>query len=419
MRIFDIITKKKRGEALTFDEIDFLVHGYTVCTIDDAPMAALLMAICLQGFNREETSALTLAMAHSGQIADLVGINLPVVDKHSTGGVGDKLTLTVGPIAAACGIAVAKMSGRALGHTGGTIDKLEVIPGFRTDLAPAEFIACVNKIGIAITGQSAALAPADKKIYALRDKTATVDSVPLIAASIMSKKIAAGADSIVLDVKAGSGAFMKTAQEAEELAAVMVQIGRDCGKNMAALVTTMDAPLGRCVGNMLEVAEAAEVLRGGGDSELTELSIELAAQMLSLGGKGDLDVCKKMAQNAISSGAAYRKFLEMIEAQGGDARFADGLSLAKLKDARQVVSPSNGYVQALDGEACGIAASILGGGIIFRKKPDEAVQNGDVLAEMYSQNEAAFAEANSLILGAYKFGAVPPAKTPLIHSRIN
>ena len=417
MRIFDIITKKKRGLALDADEIKFVVEGYTAGKIDDGPMAALLMAICFVGLNREETAHLTIAMAHSGKIADLSAITRPVVDKHSTGGVGDKLTLIVGPIAAACGIAVAKMSGRSLGHTGGTIDKLEGIPGFCTDLSPDKFIKNINKIGIAITGQNASLAPADKKIYALRDKTAAVDSIPLIAASIMSKKIAAGAGSILLDVKAGSGAFMKTVEEAEILAETMVQIGRDCGKNMAAVVSAMDAPLGRYVGNLLELAEAAMILKGNGDADLMRLSVELAAMMLYLGKLGDMEDCRQMAQNSITGGTAYNKFIEMIEAQGGDIKFDAENDLYETHFKHSIKSPMTGYVNAINGENCGIAGAILEGGLILRKKPGEYVKKDEILVDIFAKSALSLSKAEALILEAYTFAEIPPEKQPLIHRR--
>ncbi|MCL2397057.1 MAG: thymidine phosphorylase [Defluviitaleaceae bacterium] len=418
MRIFDIINKKKQGRALTAAEIAFAVDGYTHGTIGDGPMAALLMAICLNGLNRRETAALTMAMANSGEIANLSAIGLPVVDKHSTGGVGDKLTLIVGPMVAAAGLAVAKMSGRSLGHTGGTIDKLESIPGFSTNITPPDFIRQVNKIGICIAGQSTTLAPADKKIYALRDATATVDSMPLIAASIMSKKIASGADSILLDVKAGSGAFMKTPAQARQLAKIMIEIGRDCGKNMAAMVSAMDAPLGRCVGKWVEVAETIEVLKGHGDPDLVELSIELSAHMLFLGDKGSIEECKALAKAAITTGAAYNKFLEMVAAQGGDVDYVRNASLSGKTPAHCVLSPQSGYVSAMDGEKCGIAANMLTNGIIFHVKPGEYTEKGQPLAQLHCHNQTHFAAAEILVLSAYEFSATPPKRSPIIHLKL-
>jgi len=408
MRIFDIIVKKKRGMTLDAAEINFVVEGFTAGRIADGPMAALLMAICFNGLNRTETAALTMAMAHSGEIADLSGIALPVVDKHSTGGVGDKLTLTVGPMAASCGVAVAKMSGRALGHTGGTIDKLEAIPGFNTTVSIADFIANVNKIGICIAGQTAALAPADKVIYALRDATATVDSIPLIAASIMSKKIAAGADNILLDVKAGTGAFMKTAESAAELASIMVQIGRDCGKNMAAVVTAMDAPLGYCIGNGLEVVEAVEVLQGRGEADLTELSVDLTAQMLTLGGKGDLEFTRHLAKKSIESGAALAKLIEMVEMQGGDAEYIRNPALLAASPQHDVLSPQAGYISVLDGETCGIAAHTAACDIRLHARVGDHVEQGAKLATLYGGNPDATSAATAKLLSAYTFTATPP-----------
>jgi len=415
MRIFDIIVKKKRGMTLDAAEITYVVESYTAGRIADGPLAALLMAICFNGLNRAETAALTMAMAHSGEIADLSAVILPVVDKHSTGGVGDKLTLTVGPMAACCGVAVAKMSGRALGHTGGTIDKLEAIPGFNTTVSIADFIANVNKIGICVAGQTAALAPADKVIYALRDATATVDSIPLIAASIMSKKIAAGADNILLDVKAGTGAFMKTATDAAELAKTMVQIGRDCGKNMAAVVTAMNAPLGYCIGNGLEVAEAVEVLQGRGEADLTELSVELTAQMLTLGDKGDLEHKRNMAINSIESGAALAKLIEMVETQGGDAEYIRNPALLAAQPRHDVLSPHTGYVTTLDGETCGIAAHTAACDIRLYAKPGDFVQKGSKLATLYGGNPDTMPVAVAKLLSAYEFADAPQPKMPLIH----
>ena len=308
MRMYDLIEKKKLGKALTQQEIDWMVQGYTQGEIPDYQMSAFLMAVCFQGMNIEETTAMTLSMAHSGQMSDLSGIQGVKVDKHSTGGVGDKTTLIAAPMAAACGIPVAKMSGRGLGFTGGTVDKLESIPGYRTTLPKEEFFEIVNTIGISLIGQSGELAVADKKIYALRDVTATVDSLPLIASSIMSKKIAAGADAILLDVKTGSGAFMKTREDSIALAQTMVGIGEQAGRRTAALITDMDTPLGNTAGNALEVIEALDTLKGEGPKDLTELCIHLAGNMLYLAGKGTLEECLEKAEQSIRDGSAYQKF---------------------------------------------------------------------------------------------------------------
>ncbi len=323
MRMYDIILKKREGEALSEAEITFFVKGCANGSIPDYQLAALLMAIYFKGLTPEETAQLTDKMAHSGDMVDLSTIPGLKVDKHSTGGVGDKTSLVVCPIVSACGVPVAKMSGRGLGHTGGTVDKLESIPGFKTELSTEAFLKQVREIGISIIGQSGNLVPADKKLYALRDVTATVDNISLIAASIMSKKIAAGADGIVLDVKTGSGAFMKTTYEAMELAKTMVDIGTQVGRRTMALVTDMDRPLGFAVGNSLEVIEALETLDGVGPDDLTGVCLELAASMLMLGGKGDLIGCRTLAREALYSGCAKKKLRQMVLAQGGDPTVID------------------------------------------------------------------------------------------------
>ena len=320
MRMYDIIMKKRDGGVLSDEEIGFFVDGVVDGSIPDYQSSALLMAIYFRGLNAHETAVLTDRMAHSGDLVDLSAIHGFKADKHSTGGVGDKTTMIVGPIVASCGVSVAKMSGRGLGHTGGTVDKLESIPGFRVELSPEEFVRTVNEVGICVVGQSGNLAPADKKLYALRDVTATVDSIPLIAASIMSKKIAAGADGIVLDVKVGSGAFMKTLDDAVRLAETMVAIGEKVGRKTVALLTNMDAPLGRAVGNALEVREAVETLQGHGPAELTTICRALAANMLFLAGKGDLHHCDQLAREAVLTGAAFERFKMMVTAQAGIRR---------------------------------------------------------------------------------------------------
>ncbi|MCL2708591.1 MAG: thymidine phosphorylase, partial [Defluviitaleaceae bacterium] len=316
MRMCDLIMKKRDGKALCAEEIDFFIRGVTDGTIPDEQTSAFLMAVYFNGMTEGETVSLTQAMARSGEIADLSAIKKVKADKHSTGGVGDKTTLIAGPIVAACGVAVAKMSGRGLGHTGGTVDKLASIPGFRTELSRDEFIDIVDKNGICVAGQSGNLAPADKKLYAIRDVTGTVESVPLIAASIMSKKLAAGSDCIVLDVKAGSGAFMKTASEAETLARAMVAIGEGAGKKTSAFITDMDAPLGLAIGNSLEVIESIETLKGRGPSDLSSLSVALAGEMLFLAGAAERGDSERLARETLESGRALNKFKEMVEAQG-------------------------------------------------------------------------------------------------------
>ena len=324
MRMFDIISKKKYGEVLSKEEIDYVIKGYTEGTISDYQMSALLMAIYFEGMTYEETSLMTLAMADSGDRLDLSGIDGINVDKHSTGGVGDKTTLILAPIVAACGGKVAKMSGRGLGNTGGTIDKLESIPGFRTALTEEEFIKNVNETGLALTGQTGNLAPADKKIYALRDVTASVDSIPLIASSIMSKKIASGADAIVLDVKVGNGAFMKNMQDAEKLAKQMVMIGTNSGRNTIAVISDMNEPLGYAVGNALEVKEAVDTLKGRGPEDVVELCLELGAQMLIASEiTDDRQAAVDMLKKSIENGSAYAKFAEFVKRQGGDVSVLD------------------------------------------------------------------------------------------------
>ena len=319
MRMYDLIMKKRNGEALTKEEIQYMITEYVDGKIPDYQMSAFLMAVYFKGMNEEETLAMTQAVAHSGDMVDLSGIEGMKVDKHSTGGVGDKTTLVIAPIVASCGVKVAKMSGRGLGHTGGTVDKMEAIPGMRTSLDREEFFDVVNKTGLSVIGQSGNLAPADKKLYALRDVTATVDSIPLIAVSIMSKKLAAGNDGILLDVKTGSGAFMKTVEDSIALAKEMVSIGENAGKKMAALITNMDIPLGHNIGNSLEVIEAVETLKGKGPADLTEVCLQLASNMLYLAGKGTEEECRALAENAIRSGAALERLVAMVVAQGGDS----------------------------------------------------------------------------------------------------
>ena len=363
MRFYDIIAKKRHGLALSGEEIDFFVSEYTAGSIPDYQASALLMAICTRGMSGEETARLTAAIAASGNRVDLSCFGNLTVDKHSTGGVGDKTTLIVAPLAASLGCKVAKMSGRGLGHTGGTVDKLESFPGYTTSLSSEKFLDTVRRIGVSVVGQSGNLAPADKKIYALRDVTATVDSVPLIASSVMGKKLAAGAHSIVLDVKCGSGSFMKTPREAEELARAMVDIGRRNGRAVSALITNMDAPLGSAVGNILEVREAIDTLRGAGPRDLREICIALAAEMAHLSLGTDLRTARSRAEEALAGGAALAKFKEWISAQGGDVSYID--EPEKFDTARcitELKATEDGYITAMDTERIGLASVALGAG---------------------------------------------------------
>lgn len=418
MRMYDIIHKKRNGGELSEEEIRFFIEGYTDESIPDYQAAALCMAVYFRGMTPKETSILTLAMAESGDQIDLGGIEGFTVDKHSTGGVGDKTSLIVVPIVASCGGKVAKMSGRGLGHTGGTVDKLESIPGFRTELNPDDFIKQVNGIGLCIVGQTGELAPADKKLYALRDVTATVESIPLIASSIMSKKLAAGSKGIVLDVKTGSGAFMKTVEESENLAKEMVAIGKSAGRSVTAVITNMDIPLGDSVGNSLEVIEAIKALKGDGESDLTEVCLTLAAQMLSMVTGEDEKTCYSMAKGAIDNGLAINKLREMISAQGGNANVVDDYSLFKQpKYTAEIFSECDGYIEHTDAEKIGIASVILGAGrekkgdpidpsagIVLKKKTGDYVKKGEPLAVFYTDDEGKIEGAKQEFLDAFTFG---------------
>lgn len=418
MRMYDIIHKKRNGGELSEEEIRFFIEGYTDESIPDYQAAALCMAVYFRGMTPKETSILTLAMAESGDQIDLGGIEGFTVDKHSTGGVGDKTSLIVVPIVASCGGKVAKMSGRGLGHTGGTVDKLESIPGFRTELNPDDFIKQVNGIGLCIVGQTGELAPADKKLYALRDVTATVESIPLIASSIMSKKLAAGSKGIVLDVKTGSGAFMKTVEESENLAKEMVAIGKSAGRSVTAVITNMDIPLGDSVGNSLEVIEAIKTLKGEGESDLTEVCLTLAAQMLSMVTGEDEKTCYSMAKGAIDNGLAINKLREMISAQGGNANVVDDYSLFKQpKYTAEIFSECDGYIEHTDAEKIGIASVILGAGrekkgdpidpsagIVLKNKTGDYVKKGEPLAVFYTDDEGKIEGAKQEFLDAFTFG---------------
>ena len=432
MRMYDLITKKKRGEPLAAEEIRAMIEGFTTGRIPDYQMAAMLMAICFRSMTEEEMRALTLAMAASGDEVDLSAFGASTVDKHSTGGVGDKTTLIVCPIVAAAGGRIAKMSGRGLGHTGGTVDKLEAIPGFQTTLSREDFFAVIEKTGLSLIGQSGELAPADKKLYALRDVTATVDSIPLIAASIMSKKLAAGSAAILLDVKTGSGAFMKTLEDALALARAMVAIGESAGRKTAAVITDMDAPLGFAVGNALEVAEAVDVLQGRGPADLREVSLALAADMLRLIGRGDFAECQKLAANAVADGSAFRAFAAMVEAQGGDAAcLTDPLRLPQADFRREILAERDGYITRMDAERIGQAACMLGAGretkdsvidhaagIRLMKKTGDAIKAHEPLALLYTNDESRLAPAAACYRRAVAISAKPPEKRPLIFARV-
>lgn len=432
MRMYDLISKKRSGESLTVDEIQFMIDGYVTGEIPDYQMSAMLMAIYFKGMSDSETATLTNAMANSGDMVDLSGIKGIKVDKHSTGGVGDKTTLVIAPIVAACGGKVAKMSGRGLGHTGGTIDKMEAIPNMKTSLSREEFFAVVNEVGASVIGQSGNLAPADKKLYALRDVTATVDSIPLIAASIMSKKIAAGSDCILLDVKTGSGAFMKTLEDSILLAQKMVAIGEHAKRKTVALITDMDIPLGNSIGNALEVIEAVDTLKGIGPEDLTEVCLKLAGNMLYLSGKGTIDECMYLAKEAIDSGAALDKLIAMVRAQGGDTSVIENTDLfRKAPFAYEVKAQVEGYITHINTEECGIASAMLGAGrvtkdsvidysagIILKNKIGAYVKTGDVLATLYTSKEELFDTANKMILKAYQISANKPEEKPLIFARI-
>lgn len=431
MRMYDLIMKKRNGGRLSEQELRFMVDGYVAGKIPDYQMSAMLMAVWYQGMDDEETALLTDAMAKSGDMVDLSAIEGVKVDKHSTGGVGDKTTLIVAPIAAACGVKIAKMSGRGLGHTGGTVDKLESIPGLRTAFAQKEFFDIVNRTGICVAGQSGNLAPADKKIYALRDVTATVDSIPLIASSIMSKKLAAGSDCILLDVKTGSGAFMKTLEDSICLAEKMVAIGEHAGRRTAALITDMDIPLGKCIGNSLEVIEAVETLQGKGPEDLKEVCFNLAANMLYLADKGTMEECFAQVEEAVESGRAEKKLAEMAAAQGGDAGVIYDTGLfQKASYEYQVYAPQTGYISRMDTEAVGIASSLLGAGrttkddtidysagIILKKKTGNHVKEGELLAVLYASKEELFSEARKVFLNALEFSEEKPKRKPLIYAR--
>ena len=432
MRMFDIIAKKRDGGVLSREELEFAVMGFVNGQVPDYQMSALLMAIYLKGMTEKETAQLTDVMAHSGDMVDLSSISGIKADKHSTGGVGDKTTLVIAPIVAACGVKIAKMSGRGLGHTGGTVDKMEAVPGTQTAVDRERFFAQVNEIGISVIGQSGNLAPADKKMYALRDVTATIGCVPLIASSIMSKKLAAGSDCILLDVKTGNGAFMKTLDDSIELAKAMVSIGQHNGRKVAALITDMYTPLGHNIGNSLEVIESVEVLKGHGPADLTEVCYQLAANMLYLAGKGSLEECRRMAEEAVASGAAYEKLKLMFAAQGGDVSVLDDPEkFQKAKFSRPLLAGESGYLVRMNTEMVGNASVGLGAGritkedvidfaagIVLHKKTGDKVEKGECLATLYADHEEKFDAAEEMFRAALTFGPAPEPVPALVMARV-
>lgn len=432
MRMYELIEKKKQGLELSSDEIREMIARYTAGDIPDYQMSSLMMAVYFRGMSDRETFDLTDAMVHSGDTVDLSMFGDRSVDKHSTGGVGDKTTLIVAPIVAACGGIVAKMSGRGLGHTGGTVDKLESFPGFCTSLSPEQFTAQVQRCGLAVIGQSADLAPADKKLYALRDVTATVDSIPLIASSIMSKKLAAGTQSIVLDVKCGSGAFMQTPAAARKLAETMVKIGTAHGRRTAAVISNMDIPLGHAIGNALEVREAIKVLKNGGPDDLREICLTLASLMVELSCKLTAEEAKARTKEALESGKAFAKFREWIGEQGGDAAYADDPSLfGEAKYVADVLAEQDGTILACNAEQIGLAAMVLGAGrqtkdsvidpragVILLKKPADTVKKGDVIAQLHTEKPETLAAAGAQILNALVFTQQPVEPQPLVYEII-
>lgn len=433
MRMYDIIEKKRDNIELSYEEIKFFIDGVCRESIPDYQASALLMAIFIRGMSAREASDLAVLMSDSGEKLDLSSIKGVKIDKHSTGGVGDKTTLIVAPIVSACGIPVVKMSGRGLGFTGGTVDKLESIPGFRTATDKDEIARNTRKYGISLTGHGEGMVPADKKLYALRDVTATVESAPLIASSIMSKKIASGADKILLDVKCGKGAFIKTFDEAMELAGLMVDIGKQVKKETVALITDMDSPLGNAVGNSIEVIEAIETLKGNGPADLKAISLELASRMLYLAGTGEIDYCRKKVIDALESRKALEKFGEMIKAQGGNVEVLENYALFKQPLYKyEVKSENDGYIESIDAGLIGRASVVLGAGretkdspvdhsagIYLYKKDGMMVKKGETFAELYTDNETFLGEAAPLVKESYGYSRHVPQAKPLILAYID
>jgi pyrimidine-nucleoside phosphorylase/thymidine phosphorylase len=429
MRTVDLIQRKRDGEELSPEEIEYLVEGYTRGEIPDYQMSAFLMAVFHTGMTDREVSRLTEYMLQSGETVDLSSIPGIKVDKHSTGGVGDKTSLIVAPLAAAAGVIVPMMSGRALGHTGGTLDKLESIPGFRTDLTPEQFTSQLRELGLCFIGQSERVAPADGKLYALRDVTGTVESVPLIASSIMSKKLAEGVDALVLDVKVGNGAFMKKQVDARRLAQMMVGIGRRMDKRVQALITDMNQPLGFAIGNALEVMEASQILQGEGPEDLIRLSVELAARMIYLGKKSaTLDEARRTAENHLVDGSGYQKLKDVVKAQGGNPQALDKFELLpNATGMREVTSPRAGYVSQIDAEDIGTASNMVGAGrekkedsvdpavgVILEVKVGEKVDTGSVLCRLYYTKEDRVEEAADMVEDAFRISSQKPDERELI-----
>lgn len=433
MRAFDIIAKKRDKKELSKEEIEFFISGYTKGEVTDYQASALLMAIYLNGFNAEETVNFTMAMIKSGDVVNLKEIEGIKVDKHSTGGVGDKTSLILVPMVAAAGGKVAKLSGRGLGHTGGTLDKLEAIPGFNINVTEKDFISFVNNSGLVIAGQTQNLVPADKKLYALRDVTATIDSIPLIAASIMSKKIASGSDAILLDVKYGDGAFMKTKEDAQKLAEAMVSIGKGTNRNTSAAITLNGEPLGFAIGNALEIQEVIEVLSGRGPEDLRELCLTLGAQMLKIS-EVELDTTKGRAilEEVISNGKALDKLKELVKNQGGDPSVIENKDLFKISEIKhEVISKEEGYVYELNAEKIGIASLLVGAGretkddtidygagIILNKKMGDYVKAGDLIATIYTSDSNKLKSSEDMLLSAYVFKDIKPEKTQIVYKII-
>jgi pyrimidine-nucleoside phosphorylase len=429
MRTVDLIQRKRDGKELAPEEIEFLVEGYTNGDIPDYQMSSFLMAVFFSGMSDREVSRLTECMLRSGDTVDLSAIPGVKVDKHSTGGVGDKTSFIVAPLAAAAGVVVPMMSGRALGHTGGTLDKLESIPGFRTSLTADEFQKQLAELGLCFIGQTEELAPADRKLYALRDVTATVESIPLISSSIMSKKLAEGVDALVLDVKVGSGAFMKKQVDARRLAAMMVGIGRRMDKKVVALITDMNQPLGYAIGNALEIMEASQTLQNAGPADLTKLSLELAARMIHLGKKAaTLEEARRIAEQHLVDGSAYRKFKQVVAAQGGNPQALDKFELLpNATGMREVASPRAGYVSSINAEDIGVASNMIGAGrdkkedaidpavgIILEVKTGEKVDAGSVLCRLYYTKEDRVEEAAEMVEDAFRISAQKPDERELI-----
>jgi pyrimidine-nucleoside phosphorylase len=433
VRPYELIKAKRDGRALDPDAIREFIAAYTQGDVPDYQMSALCMAVFFRGLSPVELGAWTQAMLESGEVLDLSETQGVKVDKHSTGGVGDKVSLSLAPLAAACGVPVPMISGRGLGHTGGTLDKLESIPGFRVDLSVADYRRLVRDVGACLIGQTATLAPADKKLYALRDVTATVDCLPLIASSIMSKKLAEGLDALVLDVKTGSGAFMKSLEDSRELARTMIGIGTQMKRQVTALITDMDQPLGRAVGNALEVIEAVDMLRGQAPADYTEVTLALTAEMLVLGGKAATpEEARQRLQRAVEDGSALRKLKEIVQAQGGDPRAIDDSSrLPQARATADVVAPADGFVTGIDTEAVGLAAVALGAGrqrvdsiidpavgFTVLRKVGEPVKAGEPVVRVHYNNEGPLKDVKERLLAAYRFGPQAPAPRPLIVERL-